>query len=88
MIRGGGAKVTLHDMIFERRTEFYTLCKDHNGHGSSGCSVAVVGMYLRRLKLNSEEIGMIGEWGDYYLGKIALDIAKEPARFEERLKEQ
>jgi hypothetical protein len=75
-------------MISEKRTDFYTLYKDDNGQWIIDVLCGGVGMYLRRLKLNSEEIGMIEEWGDYYVEKIALEIAKQPERFKERLKEQ
>jgi hypothetical protein len=73
-------------MISEKKTDFYILSKDHNGQWIIGvlCGFA---MYMRRLKPNGEEIAMIEEWGDYYVEKIALEIAKEPARFQRRLEE-
>ena len=75
-------------MISEKRTDFYTLYKDPNGQWIIEVLCGGVGLYLRRLELNSGEIGMIEEWGDYYVEKIALEIAKQPERFKERLKEQ
>ena len=75
-------------MISEKRTDFYTLYQDHHGQWIIEVLCGGIGMYLRRLKLNSEEIKTIEEWGEYYVEKIALDIAKHPARFKERLKEK
>jgi hypothetical protein len=75
-------------MISDKRTDSYTLYKDHHGEWIIEMLCGGIGMYVRRLKLNSEEIGMIEEWGDYYVEKIALDLAKEPSRFVERLRER
>ena len=74
-------------MIIEKETDFYTLFKDRNGQLIIEVLCGGIAMYTRRLKLNAEEIAMIEEWGDYYVEKIALEIAKEPTRFEGRLEE-
>ena len=75
-------------MISEKKTEFYTLFKNPNRQWVIEVFCGGFAMYVRRLKLNAEEIRMIEEWGDYYAEKIALDIAKESARLQGRLEEQ
>jgi hypothetical protein len=50
-----------HQMISEKRTDFYTLYKDPNGQWIIDVLCGGIAVYLRRLKLNPEKIGMIEE---------------------------
>ncbi len=75
-------------MISEKRTSFYTLHQNQDGQWIIEVLCGDIGIYLRRLNLNSDEIKMIEEWGDYYLEKMALEIARKPELYQERLKEQ
>ena len=43
-------------------------------------------MFTRRLVLTKDEVDRIDGWGEYYVQKLALDIAKEPSLFGDRLK--
>jgi hypothetical protein len=63
------------DMIKPRKTDFYVL-EEKEGLWILTVLCGGIAMFERTLVLSKEELESIEEWGEYYLEKIALDVAK------------
>jgi hypothetical protein len=72
-------------MIKSRKTDFYIL-EERNGQWVLSVLCGGFAMFQREIVLTKEEVGLIEEWGDYYIEKMALDVAKEPSLFGDRIK--
>lgn len=44
-----------------------------------------IGLFEHTIRLTAEELALIDEYGEYYLEKLALDIARAPEKFADRL---
>lgn len=72
------AKTTLYSK------DYTELTRDEHGEHFLSVVVGGIGQMLITIALTAEELGYYREYGDYYVEKLALDICRNPEKFQSR----